>query len=125
MLVQQTGAGSRYIARCCWDAECDCHISDFYANEHIVCVVSVFGIYLYWSAFERKKKKITLQTFTYKELKEADTEIFMDLICFFLSNFSFLAASAAGLHYHKLELKSVEQGDNYNFSEMIVFNLGL
>lgn len=47
MLTQQTGAGSKYIARCVWDAECDSQISDYFTNEHIVCVVSVFGVYLY------------------------------------------------------------------------------
>lgn len=47
MLSQQTGAGSKYIARCVWDAECDSQISDYFTNENIVCVVSVFGVYIY------------------------------------------------------------------------------
>lgn len=48
MLAEQTGAGCRYIARCRWDAEADSKISEFYKSESIICIVTVFGIYLYW-----------------------------------------------------------------------------
>lgn len=47
MLVEQTGAGCRFIARCRWDAECDSKVSETYTSENILCIVSVFGIYLY------------------------------------------------------------------------------
>lgn len=46
-LQQQNGAGSKYIARCRWDAECDSQVSSYFSNETIVCVVSVFGVYFY------------------------------------------------------------------------------
>lgn len=47
MLAEQTGAGCRYLARCIWDASCDCKISEQYKSESIVCIVVVFGIYRY------------------------------------------------------------------------------
>ena len=47
MMAQKTGAGCRYIARCRWDAECDSKISKYFTNDSIICVVTVFGIYLY------------------------------------------------------------------------------
>lgn len=47
MLAEQTGAGSRFIARCVWDAECDSKISETYTSENVICIVTVFGIYSY------------------------------------------------------------------------------
>lgn len=47
MLAQQNGAGCKYLARCRWDAECDSQVSAFFSNETLVCVVTVFGVYLY------------------------------------------------------------------------------
>lgn len=47
MLAEQTGAGSRFIARCLWDAECDYKISETYTTENIICIVTVFGVYFY------------------------------------------------------------------------------
>lgn len=47
VLAQQNGAGCKYIARCRWDAECDSQVTSYFSNESIVCVVSVFGVYLY------------------------------------------------------------------------------
>ncbi|XP_017468226.1 PREDICTED: tctex1 domain-containing protein 2-like [Rhagoletis zephyria] len=46
-LGQQLGAGCRYIAKCCWDAEADSHASDVFTNSSIFCVCTVFGVYLY------------------------------------------------------------------------------
>lgn len=47
MLAEQAGAGSRYIARCIWDASCDSKVSEQYKSETIICIVTVFGIYRY------------------------------------------------------------------------------
>lgn len=47
MLSEQTGAGSRYIARCHWDASCDIKVSEQYKSETMICVVTVFGVYQY------------------------------------------------------------------------------
>ncbi|KAJ6635458.1 Dynein light chain Tctex-type protein 2B [Pseudolycoriella hygida] len=47
VIVQQTGAGCRYIARCRWDAETDAQVSNYFTNESIVCVVTVFAVYVY------------------------------------------------------------------------------
>lgn len=47
MLTEQTGAGSRFIARCIWDASCDSKVSEQFKSETIVCTVTVFGIYRY------------------------------------------------------------------------------
>ncbi|XP_031635733.1 dynein light chain Tctex-type-like [Contarinia nasturtii] len=47
MLAEQTGAGSRYIARCHWDASCDSKVSEQYKSETIICIVTVFGVYQY------------------------------------------------------------------------------
>ncbi|XP_053948167.1 dynein light chain Tctex-type protein 2B [Anastrepha ludens] len=46
-LGQQLGAGCRYIAKCCWDAEADSYASDVFTNASIFCVCTVFGVYLY------------------------------------------------------------------------------
>ncbi|XP_020715365.1 tctex1 domain-containing protein 2 isoform X2 [Ceratitis capitata] len=46
-LGQQLGAGCRYIAKCCWDAESDSHASDVFTNASLFCVCTVFGVYLY------------------------------------------------------------------------------
>lgn len=69
VIVQQTGAGCkydasklidissqlanvqfsifRYIARCRWDAECDVQVSNYFTNETMACIVTVFGVYMY------------------------------------------------------------------------------
>lgn len=48
VLGQQLGAGCKYIARCRWDAECDNQMSGEFKNATIFCIVTVFGLYLYW-----------------------------------------------------------------------------
>lgn len=47
MLAEQTGAGCRYVARCCWDASADSKVSEQYKSETIICIVTVFGVYCY------------------------------------------------------------------------------
>lgn len=47
MLVEQTGAGCRYIARCRWDASCDSKIAEVYKSKTMSCIVSVYTIYHY------------------------------------------------------------------------------
>jgi len=47
LIAQQTGAGCRYIARCRWDAECDAQVSNYFTNESMACIVTVFGVYMY------------------------------------------------------------------------------
>lgn len=47
MLAEQTGAGSRFTARCVWDASCDSRVSEQFKSETIDCHVTVFGIYRY------------------------------------------------------------------------------
>ncbi|XP_011184864.2 dynein light chain Tctex-type protein 2B [Zeugodacus cucurbitae] len=46
-LGRQLGAGCRYIAKCCWDAEADSYTSDVFTNASLFCVCTVFGVYLY------------------------------------------------------------------------------
>lgn len=47
MLLEQTGAGCRYTARCCWDASTDSKISEQFKSETIICIATVFGVYRY------------------------------------------------------------------------------
>ncbi|KAJ6635456.1 Dynein light chain Tctex-type protein 2B [Pseudolycoriella hygida] len=46
-VVVQKGAGCRYISRCRWDSECDSQVTNYFTNESMVCIVTVFGVYLY------------------------------------------------------------------------------
>lgn len=47
VLGQQTGAGSKYIARCRWDSETDNQTSATFNSQSLFCIVTVFGVYLY------------------------------------------------------------------------------
>lgn len=46
-MMEQTGAGSRSITRCLWDAGCDHTVSETYKTKTMVCIVSVYGVYRY------------------------------------------------------------------------------
>ncbi|KAG4076105.1 hypothetical protein HA402_011451 [Bradysia odoriphaga] len=47
VILQQTGAGCKYIARCRWDAESDVQVSNYFTNESMACIVTVFGVFMY------------------------------------------------------------------------------
>lgn len=46
-MMEQTGAGSRSISRCLWDASCDSPVFEIYKSKTMTCIVSVYGVYRY------------------------------------------------------------------------------
>lgn len=46
-LMEQTGAGSRSISRCLWDASCDSTVFEIYKSKTMICICSVYGVYRY------------------------------------------------------------------------------
>lgn len=46
-MMEQTGAGSRSISRCLWDASCDSTVHEIYKSKTMICIVSVYGVYRY------------------------------------------------------------------------------
>jgi hypothetical protein len=47
LLTQKLGQGFKFTARSRWDTDTDRQITDSFVNDTIVCVVTVFGVYLY------------------------------------------------------------------------------
>lgn len=47
VITQKQGQGFKFIARARWDSEADRQVSDSFTNDTIICIVTVFGIYLY------------------------------------------------------------------------------
>lgn len=47
VITQKLGQGIKFIARARWDGDTDRQITDSFVNDTIICIVTVFGVYLY------------------------------------------------------------------------------
>lgn len=47
VISQKLGQGFKFTARCRWDSECDRQITDSFTNDTMICIVTVFTVYLY------------------------------------------------------------------------------
>ncbi len=47
VITENKGAGMRMGARCLWDSKTDSATEAIYVNNHIICCVSIFAIYIY------------------------------------------------------------------------------
>jgi tctex1 domain-containing protein 2 len=47
VILEKQGQGFKMISRARWDSECDRQITESFSNDTIVCIVTVFGCYLY------------------------------------------------------------------------------
>lgn len=47
VITQKLGQGFKFIARNRWDPDADRQISESFVNDSIICVATVFGVYLY------------------------------------------------------------------------------
>ncbi|EGR28754.1 tctex1 domain protein 2 [Ichthyophthirius multifiliis] len=47
IIGQQKGQGLRVGSRCFWDYDTDYLASDYYVNDQLFCLATVYGVYLY------------------------------------------------------------------------------
>jgi tctex1 domain-containing protein 2 len=47
VVTEKKGQGIKCSAQCRWDCESDRQISENFINDTIICIVTVFGIYMY------------------------------------------------------------------------------
>ncbi|CAG9797758.1 unnamed protein product [Chironomus riparius] len=47
VITQKIGQGFKFTARSRWDVDTDRQITESFINETIICIATVFGVYLY------------------------------------------------------------------------------